>query len=238
MGRRGERSGIPKSDDFPKLVLGASLTVAWTFIVDAISAGEAVFANGSCLSAHDLYLFNIAALGIVVWLGSLATLDPAGKVVAEFVAGAQVGEPADRRAGGSVREAWRRLRRAARSPWIPVTGQFVLAGWLIYRSGGTLASPYAPVPLVMMAVGQSVYDTPALRLRHDAGFFNVSILVRDVLLHYRYPIFLFALALVGPIALQAPAGRPAPEGMPIFTSMLAIVMCMCVVAAARWRDRR
>jgi hypothetical protein len=238
MSRGGERSGIPKPDDFPELMLGASLTLVWMLIADAVSAAEATFTSGSCLSVHDLYLFNIAALCIVVWLGSLATLDPAREMLARFVAGAETKEPPRGRAEGSARAASRRLSGAASSRWIPVTGEFVLAAWLIYRSGGTLASPYAPVPLVMMAVGQSLYHTPALRLRRDAGFSNVSILVRDVLLHYRYPIFLCTAAMVGPIALRAPAGRLAPEEMPIFTSLLGIVVCMCVVAAARWRDQR
>lgn len=242
MSRGGERSGIPKPDDFPELMLGASLTVAWMLIADAVSAAEATFGSGSCLSTHDLYLFNIAALGIVVWLGSLATLEPAREMLARFVATAEPGlqtcQSSRRRARGSTRACLRLLGKAASSRWIPVTGEFVLAGWLIYRSGGTLASPYAPVPLVMMAVGQSLYHPPALRFRRDAGFSNVSILVRDVLLHYRYPIFLCAAAMAVPIALEAPAGRLAPEGMPIFTSVLGIVVCMCVVAGARWRDQR
>jgi hypothetical protein len=237
MSRGGERSGIPKPDDFPELMLGASLTVTWMLITDVVSAAEATFTSGSCLSIHDLYLFNIAALAIAVWLGSLATLDPAREMLARFVAGAETKEPPRERAQGSARAA-SRLGSAAGSRWIPVTGEFVLAGWLIHRSGGTLASPYAPVPLVMMAVGQSLYHTPALRLRRDAGFSNVSILVRDVLMHYRYPMFLCAAAMVGPIVLRAPAGRLAPEGMPIFTSLLGIVVCMCVVAAARWGDQR
>ncbi|HEX5308291.1 MAG TPA: hypothetical protein VFW38_04350 [Solirubrobacteraceae bacterium] len=238
MSRGGERSGVPKPDDFPELMLGASLTVVWMLIADAVSAAEATFSSGSCLSIHDLYLFNIAALAIVVWLGSLATLDPAREMLTRFVAGAEAKEPPRGQEGASAREVSKRLGSAASNRWIPVTGEFVLAGWLIYRTGGTLASPYAPVPLVMMAVGQSLYHTPALRLRRDAGFSNVSILVWDVLLHYRYPIFLCTAAMVVPIALQAPAGRLAPEGMPIFTSLLGIVVCMCVMAGARWRDQR
>jgi hypothetical protein len=237
MSRGGERSGIPKPDDFPELMLGASLTVTWMLITDIVSTVEATFASGSCLSTHDLYLFNIAALAIAVWLGSLATLDLVREMLARFVAGAEAKEPPRGRARGSARSA-SRLSSAVSSRWVPVTGEFVLAGWLIYRSGGTLASPYAPVPLVMMAVGQSLYHKPALRLRRDAGFSNVSILVRDVVMHYRYPIVLCAAAMVGPIVLRSPAGRLAPEGMPIFTSLLGIVVCMCVVAAARWSDQR
>lgn len=233
-----ERAGVPTSDDVPKLVLGALLMMVWAIMVDAISASEVVFADGSCLSTKVLYAYNIAALAIALWAGWLATRARAAEMVASFVGASDPGEPAERRSGKSLRALLGPAGRAALSPWVPVTGMFLLAGWLIYRSGGTLASPYAPVPLVMMAVGQSVYETPTLRFRRDAGLSNAPILLRDVVVHYRYPIFLFAVAEIGPIVLGAPAARPAPQGMTVFTSMLAIVICMAVAAASRWRDQK
>lgn len=231
---------LPRSGDVPKFMLGASLTVAWVVMVDAIFAGELLVAGGSCLSGESLYLFDIAALAIAVWLGSLATFSSLGEMVASFVGeGATAERRRARRARGSgVRAVLApRLAATVASPWPPVTCLFLLAGWLIYRSGGTTASPYAPVPLLMMAVGQSVYETPSVRIRREARLWNVAILFADVIRHYVYPLLLFALVVVAPIVLDSPAQRPAPRGLLVFTSVLALVLSMCVVAASRLRDQ-
>lgn len=231
---------VPRPGDVPKFMLGASLTVAWVVTVDAISAGELLIAGGSCLSVESLYLFDIGALAIAVWLGSLATFSSLGEMVESFVG---EGATAERRRARRARDSGARAVLAPRltatmsSPWPPVTCLFLLAGWLIYHSGGTTASPYAPVPLLMMAVGQSVYETPSVRIRREARLWNVAILLADVTRHYTYPLLLFALVVVTPIVLDSPAQRTAPRGLLVFTTVLGLVLSMCVVSASRLRDQ-
>lgn len=235
MSQQGEGLGACKRDDAPRLMLGASLTVAWAVVVDLISADEVLTVNGSCLSANSLYLFNIGALAIVVWMGWLASRDSLGRMLTTFV-----GDQADTASVLATRQSVPgRVGRLLVDPWLPVTGQFVLAGWLIYSSGGLAHSPYAQVPLVMMAIGQSLYATPFIRLSRNARLWNVPVFLRDVLKHYFYPISLFMMVMGALFVLRTPPPvRAAPNWEMMLTTLLGLVVSMSVVAATRWRDKR
>jgi hypothetical protein len=241
---RDTHSRVPRFDVLLKLILGASLTFILMVVVDAFSVGEVVMIGESHLSTVNLYIFNLGAMTIVVWFGSLANLDKVGELVSLLVgnaaantAGCSASELCDGDPAGGL-EGW--LGNAVKNVWVPVTLLFLLVGWLIYASGGIANSPYSQVPIVMMVVGQSVYDTPSVELRADAKLMNLPIFVKGVVRHYLYPIAMFALLLIGLVLLQAYhplVTKPAPELENIFTTLLGLVVSMCVVAVTRRADQ-
>jgi hypothetical protein len=221
--------------------LGACSTFALIAIVDAFLAVAEGLAGDDRISTIDLLIFNLGGWLIVGWLGLLASSDKVdamlvrlAKVAGEDVAG-QDARPLD---GGDPAPG--RLALAVTNLWIPVTFMFLLAGWLVYASGGPTNSPFVSLPVTMMIIGQSVYHLPSIDLRANPTPRDLLAFGMRVLRFYAYPQLLFGLILALLCLLQVyrPIRTdPAPIAETMIATQLNLSIGMCVAFLARRFDR-
>jgi hypothetical protein len=134
-----------------------------------------------------------------------------------------------------------RLELLLADPWVPVTLEFLLVGWLIYASGGVIDSPYSPVPIGMVVIGQSVYDVRPIAFDAKAGLLRaIAVFAARVAGQYWYPLSLSVSLLIGLEALQQwhpIVQRTAVPGELAFTSLFSMFVCMCTTFVTRCADR-
>ncbi|MFZ1153891.1 MAG: hypothetical protein WAN93_03190 [Solirubrobacteraceae bacterium] len=221
--------------------IGAWLTVVLVVTVDFLWVMARLLTGKGQLSAINLLVFTLGGLVIVGWLGLRAASDKVDTLMLLLARVTRIGAAeGDIDALDARVEIPGRFRSLVANLWIPVTLQFILVGWLIYASGGLTNSPYGPVLVVMMAIGQSVYHAPAIELGAEVKMRDVLIFIGRVTRLYVYPQLMFVCLLIALVLLQEHhplVTRPTPPGEMIFTLQLCIFVSMCVVFITRRADR-
>lgn len=220
--------------------LGAWSTVALLIVVDVFIAAAEWLAGDDRVSGLDLLIFNMGGLLIAAWLSLLASSDKLDVMLSRL---AKVTRESVAREPGDLPETAGRgpgfLFRMLTNLWLPVTFQFLLAGWLVYASGGLGGSPFVSLPITMTIIGQSVYHIPSIELS-DRGPRAVLVFVWRVLRFYAYPQLLFAFIMVALLLLQIyePAHtRSAPLAETMVATQLNLSIGMCVAFLARRFDQ-
>jgi hypothetical protein len=221
--------------------IGAWLTVVLVVIVNLLWVTASLLVGEAQLSAINLMIFTLGGLIIIGWLGLRAASDKVDTLVLLLARITRIGAAEGDVDALDARDVIPgRFRSFAANLWIPVTLQFLLVGWLIYASGGLTNSPYGPVLVVMMAIGQSVYHAPAIELGAEAKMRDVLVFIGRVTRLYVYPQLMFVSLLVGLVLLQEHhplVTKPTPPAEMIFTLQLCIFVSMCVVFITRRADR-
>jgi hypothetical protein len=201
--------------------------------------------ESSAFDTHQLpgvspLLFVIGELLLILYFGALAASDRFGALVEMLVRAArsgiaeeEVGYDGDELTGGT-------LRRLLTNLWTPVTLNFLLAGGLIYASGGVVNSPYSQVPIAMMLIGQSVYGVPPVELSHHPRTPRVVVFAASVARLYLYPLLIMVSLEVSLVVLQAAyplVTTPAPTAELLLTTLISLFAGMCVTFVTRRADR-
>jgi hypothetical protein len=223
-----------------RATIGAWSTVLLVFTVNLLWAIAKLLTGEGQLSGIDLGIFTIGGLVIVGWLSLRAAGDKL-EVLLGLLARVTQMSAAEGECAQRSRDVSRgRLQIALSNLWIPVTCQFLLVGWLIYASGGIPDSPYLPVPVAMMIIGQSVYHVPYIELRSNPRLRDVLVFLWRVIRFYGYPQLMFVSQMIGVALLQicVPlASRPVPIAETILTTQLSVSLGLCVAFVARRVDR-
>jgi hypothetical protein len=221
--------------------LGACSTFALLVIADAFLAAAEGLAGDSRISTIDLLVFNLGGWLIIGWLGLLASSDELDAMLLRLARVTREGvaeDGADPLGGPDLEPA--RLARVLTNLWIPVTFMFLLAGWLVYASGGPTNSPFVSLPVTMTIIGQSVYHLPAIELRANPRPRDLLAFGWHVLRFYAYPQLLFGFILVALCLLQIYRPirtNPAPLAETMIATQLNLSIGMCVAFLARRFDR-
>ena len=221
--------------------VGAWLTVVLVVTVDVIWVVVKLLTGQGQLSGINLMIFNLGGLIIIGWLGLLAS---SYKLSALFALLARVTQasPVEGEEGScdTAEKDPGRFQRAITNLWVPVTLQFWLVGWLIYASGGIVNSPYIPVPVAMMIIGQSVYHVRPIQLGANAKLRDVLIFLWRVTCFYGYPQLMFGSLLLVLAILHEylpPTTGPAPIAETIFILQLSVSIGLYVAFIVRRVDR-
>lgn len=237
----GARDDAPNFDDRLKAAMAAAANVMFTSVVVLMWGLEGPLFGGHQLYGSSPLLFVIFALVMVLYYGALASADRFGRLVDMLVQAAARGILAEHAETNPQRpSATGRARAIAANLWVPVTLNFLLAGWLIYASGGILNSPYASVPIAMMLIGQSVYGVPPIDLRGRSRLPRLVVFVLAILRLYLYPLALIVTIEVALVALQRlhPLVRsPAPSAEFVISTLLILLASMCVTFVTRRADQ-
>jgi hypothetical protein len=229
-------------DEYQKAYFGAAALFFLWLIVAAISATEKPLFGQDQLSGTGFVVFTIGAYALIAYFLLLA--NPNGvNALPRALAKAT-------RRGVSFEEATTapdtfeahpgRLELILTNPWVPVTLEFMLVGWLIYASGGIVNSPYGPVPIGMIIIGQNVYDVRPIVFDGAAGMRGIFIFAARVAHQYWYPLLLSVTLLLGLELLQEwrpLVQRTAPPGELAFTTLFSLFVCMCATFVTRCSDR-
>jgi hypothetical protein len=221
--------------------VGAWSTVILVVAVNILWVTAKLWFGDGQLSSIDLMIFTLGGLIAIGWLALLASSDKVGVLFAllEKVTEAGAAE-GDQRAVDTTSIGPGRFRRVITNLWIPVTFQFWLVGWLIYASGGIAGSPYLPVPVAMMIIGQSVYHVRPIELGTDAKVRDVLMFIWRVVCFYGYPQLMFGSLLIVLAMLHEyhPLMRkPVPIAETIFIMQLSVSIGLCVAFVVRRADR-
>jgi hypothetical protein len=186
-------------------------------------------------------IFTLGGLIIIGWLSLLASSYKLGALFALLARVTQAG-PIESEEGAydGAQEGPGRFQRAITNLWVPVTLQFWLVGWLIYASGGITNSPYIPVPVAMMIIGQSVYHVRPIQLGSDAKLHDVLVFLWRVACFYCYPQVMFGSLLLVLAILHEylpPATGPAPIAETVFILQLSVSIGLYVAFIVRRVDR-
>lgn len=220
--------------------VGAWSTVILVVVVDVLWGMAKLWTGEGQLSGINLMIFTLGGLVIIGWLGLLASADKVGVLFALLEKVTQTAGTSDDGKGVLDSAGPGRLQRAITNLWIPVTCQFWLVGWLIYASGGITSSPYIPVPVAMMIIGQSVYHVRPIQLGADAKFRDVVIFIWRVACFYGYPQLMFGSLLIALALLHEYhplVVRPVPIAETIFIMQLSVSIGLCVAFVVRRADR-
>jgi hypothetical protein len=227
-------------DDSSKAVFGAAAVFLYWLIVTFIWLAEAPVFDRHQLTGQGLTTFTIGALAVIVWFSLLAMRDKLG-VLLEMFRRVTRSNADECHSTPTPRTHCPPSSGVAANPWIPVTLTFLLAGWLIYVSGGITNSPYGQIPVAIVLIGQNVYKLPPIDYNPTGRLFGLPSFLRGVVRVYWYPIVLVALILVALTGLQAYAPvvrRAAPLGEILLTTFLTLLVCMCVTFVTRHSDRK
>jgi hypothetical protein len=228
-------------DDQLKAMFGAITTFVLLMIVLIQSTGENLAYHRGQISMVNLAVFTLGSLFVVIWFIVRGASEKFGELFALLGRVTQAGTvKGELDSVGGVGDFTRRRRRAIGNLWIPVTLQFALAGWLIYCTGGIMNTPYNPVPIVMMLIGQSVYVTPSIDLPTDTRVRSMFMVIWRITRAYLYPQLMFASLLVAVVLLQERyplVTHPAPPLEVVLTILVSLFVSMCVVFLTRSVDQ-
>jgi hypothetical protein len=222
-----------------KSLFGAVSTFVLLVIVCLISMFEARVFGQTQLAPIGLQYFLAGGVFIIGWFILLSDAD---RICGLFALLARTIRPSPPGVQLDLFKAEHaspgRFRRVITNHWIPVTFQFCLVGWLMYASGG-LVSPYTPVIVGMMMIGQSIYPTPSIGPGGGMTVRQLLLSFWRVGCYYGYPQLLFGSVLVAVALLQE--YHPLVTTLPpfaemIFTSQLSLFISMCVVFVTRSAD--
>jgi hypothetical protein len=220
--------------------VGAWSTVILVVAVNILWGMAKLWVGEGQLSSINLMIFNLGGLIIIGWLGLLASSDKVGVLVALLEKVTQTGAAERNENALDTTVAPGRFQQAFANLWIPVTCQFWLVGWLIYASGGITNSPYAPVPVAMMIIGQSIYHVRPIQLGADAKLRDVLIFIWRVARFYGYPQMMFGSLLIALAMLHEYhplVTKPVPIAETIFIIQLSVSIGLCVAFVVRRADR-
>lgn len=226
----------PKFDSKLKAGLAVVSNIVLLLAVNIIYALDDLLGKGQ-ITLIPLLIFDLLSLLLIVFYGAVVTSDTIGSLVGWLV----------RVVSGDVRaknvfatdpvEAESQLLC---NLWIPVTLNFLLAGYLIYMSGGITGSPFGQVPIAMMLIGQSVYDAPRIDLTTQARLPQPVLFLCEVARLYAYPLCLMVGLLAGLLAAQTYAPletAPAPSLEIAATGFVVLFASMCVTFVTRRADQ-
>jgi hypothetical protein len=234
------RDDVARFDDRLKAAMAAAANVFFLLAVSTIWAVESSAFDTHQLPGVSPLLFAIGELLLIVYFGALAASDRFGALVEMLVRAARSGISADPAEGAREDLGAGALRRLLTNLWTPVTLNFLLAGGLIYASGGVVNSPYSQVPIAMMLIGQSVYGVPPVELSHHARAPRVVVFAASVARLYVYPLFIVLSLEVSLVVLQAThplVTAPAPAAEVLVTMLISLFAGMCVTFVTRRADQ-
>lgn len=225
-------------DEYQKAYFGAAALFFLWLVVAAISAMEKPVFGQDQLSSTGFIVFTIGAYALVAYFLVLANPNGVNSLPKSLARATRRGltpEEID-----VVESRPGRLELILTNPWVPVTLEFLLVGWLIYASGGIVNSPYGPVPIGMIIIGQNVYDVRPIVFDSEAKIRGILVFAARVAHQYWYPLFLSVALLLGLELLQELhplVQRPAPPGELAFTTLSSLFVCMCATFVTRCTDR-
>jgi hypothetical protein len=192
-----------------------------------------------------LLSFVLLELVLIVYYGAVAASDRFQDLLRLLARAARTGVSSDVERCSAAEEgpasAAGFARRLLTNLWVPVTGNFLVVGYLIYVSGGIANSAYSQVPIAMMLIGQSVYDVPAaIDLSSGRRVPRVLVFVWRVAVLYAYPLCLMAFLLACLLLLQRYAplvSTPVPGVETGLTTLVMLLASMCVTFITRKADR-
>jgi hypothetical protein len=222
--------------------VGAWSTVVLVAAVNLIWGVAKLLTGKGQLSGINLMIFTLGGLTIIGWLGLLTSSYRPGALFALLARTTQTGpvEGDDGLLNNGAHVGPGRFQRAISNLWVPVTFQFWLVGWLIYASGGITSSPYVPVPVAMMIIGQSLYHVRPIGLRAEAKLRDVLAFLWRVACFYGYPQLMFGSLLIALAMLHEYlplAASPAPIAETIVIMQLSVSIGLCVAFIVRRVDR-
>lgn len=228
-------------DDRLKAAMAAAANLFFLVAVSTIWVIETSAFDTHQLPGVSPLLFAIGELLLAVYFSALAASDRFGVLVEMLVCAARSG--ISKHSSDGAREddlGAGRVRRLLTDLWTPVTLNFLLAGALIYASGGVVNSPYSQVPIAMMLIGQSVYRVPPVELSQHPRIPRVVVFAASVARLYRYPILIMISIEASLVVLQAThplVTTPAPTAELLVTTLISFFAGMCVTFVTRRADR-
>lgn len=234
------RDDVARFDDRLKAAMAAAANVFFLVAVTTIWAVECSAFDTHQLPGVSPLLFAIGELLLIVYFGALAASDRFGALVEMLVRAARSGisQEDGHDEEGDLTAGW--LRRVLTNLWTPVTLNFLLAGGLIYASGGVVNSPYSQVPIAMMLIGQSVYGVPPVELSHHPHTPRIVVFAASVARLYLYPLLIMVLLEVSLVVLQAThplVTTPPPTVELLVTTLISLFAGMCVTFVTRRADQ-
>ena len=220
--------------------MAATANLFFLFAVCTIWAVESLIFDGRQLAGVSLVPFIIGELLLVVYFAALAASDRFGALVEILVRAARSGIAKDGARAEPEGRAGGRVRRLLTNLWTPVTLNFVLAGGLVYASGGVVNSPYNQVPIAMFLIGQSIYEVPPIELRHHERIPRIVVFAATLARLYVYPLFLIVLLELSVVGLQAThplVTTSAPPALVLVSILITLFAGMCVTFVTRRADR-
>jgi len=234
------RHDVARFDDRLKAAMAAAANLFFLVAVSTIWAVESSAFDTHQLPGVSPLLFTIGELLIIVYFGALAASDRFGALVEMLVRAARSGISEDPSESSPEDLGAGALRRLLTNLWTPVTLNFLLAGGLIYASGGIVNSPYSQVPIAMMLIGQSVYGVPPVELSHHPRTPRVVVFAASVARLYLYPLLIMVSLELSLVVLQTThplVTTPAPAAELLLTTLLSLFAGMCVTFVTRRADR-
>jgi hypothetical protein len=231
---------VARFDDRLKAAMAAAANAFFLVAVTTIWAVESSAFDTHQLPGVSPFLFAIGELLVIVYFGALAASDRFGALVEMLVRAARSGISKDPLDGARRNAGGGRVGRLLTNLWTPVTLNFVLAGGLIYASGGVVNSPYSQVPIAMMLIGQSVYGVPPVELSHHPRTPRIVVFAGAVARLYLYPLLIMVSLEVSLVVLQAThplVTTPPPTAELLVTTLISLFAGMCVTFVTRRADR-
>lgn len=226
-------------DEYQKAYFGAAALFFLWLVVAGLSFAERPLFGQDQLSSSAFVFFTLVAYVLIAYFLVLANPSGIDALPRSLARATRRGTLAEHCEGPAAKPAGR-LESIFTNPWVPVTFEFLLVGWLIYASGGLAGSPYGPVPIGMIIIGQNVYDVRPIAFDGDAGLRGILVFAVRVAGQYWYPLSLSVSLLLGLELLQGwhpLVVRPAPPGELAFTTLLSLFVCMCATFVTRCADR-
>lgn len=228
-------------DQYQKAYFGAAALFFLWLVVAAISAMEKPVFGQEQLSSTGFIVFTIGSYALIAYFLVLANPNGVNSLPKSLARATRRGMASEEIEGAEVTEDRPgRLGRVLTNPWVPVTLEFLLVGWLIYASGGIVNSPYGPVPIGMIIIGQNVYDVRPIVFDSEAGISGILLFAARVARQYWYPLALSVSLLLGLELLQELhplVQKPAPPSELAFTTLSSLFVCMCATFVTRCTDR-
>jgi hypothetical protein len=229
----------PRFDDRLKTILAAAANLAFLLTLVGMWILEKPLFHRHQLSGSSLLIYTIGALSLIVYYGLRVVSDNI-RTLFELLWQAV-------RAG--VRDStYARRSKKTTTPGhgfpaglrIPVTFNFWLVGWLIYASGGLTNSPYSGVPIVMVLLGQSMYDVPPITLQSRRGIPPLASFGWSVAKIYGSSLSVVISLLATLVALQHWCPRvtsAAPTGETVAMMIVSLFASVCVTFVTRKADQ-
>jgi uncharacterized membrane protein YqjE len=235
------RDDVARFNDRLKAAMAAAANLFFLVAVSSIWVVEVSVFDTHQLPGVSPLLFAIGELLLIVYFAALAASDRFGALIEILVSAARSGISKDPSDGAREDDlGGGRLRRLLTNLWTPVTLSFLLAGALIYASGGVVNSPYSQVPVAMMLIGQSVYRVPPVELSHHTRIPRVIVFAASVARLYCYPLLIIVSIEVSLVVLQATyplVTTSAPTAELLVTTLVTCFAGMCVTFVTRRADQ-
>jgi hypothetical protein len=235
-----QRSPSPELADILKETIGMVANILLLLAVSVIWSAEDPLFGRHQISFQALAVFDGMTLMLIAYYGLLIAADKLTLLLTMLANAVRTDLVEDKDNSFDRSQGMGVIRRLTSNLWLPTTFNFFAVTWLIYASGGIASSPYFPVPLAMMAIGQSIYRAPAVTLGTGNATRRLLNFVVKMIHLYNYPLILVSSLLVLLERLQEVhplVATPAPVPETIITTLLCMFVTMCVTFITRRADQ-